>query len=157
MTVPYLMSNATIPPITNCDHASDGWRIPCVKALEAEMERLRDLLVDQAVNSPIYSVGLVEGGIEVAVKPPHWAVKALAASFLDTLGDAKNWRTLELGPIPSDGGMLVATVYRKAGDSPTDTVFKLRKALLDVISEAKNKDSEAVKAAMELINPVKEV
>ena len=98
-----------------------------IEGLKAEAERLKGLLVDQAGNSPAVSLEARDGRIDLAVRPPHWALRAMALSFMGSIGDAPNWSSIEIGPLPTDGGTLIATVRRANGDTPEETVGKLRK------------------------------
>lgn len=71
----------------------------------------------------------IEGGkAEFRLRPPDWAVKALAASFAESLGDAENWRSVEVVVPHRDATMLV-TVKRQHGDTPEATVTRLRDEL----------------------------
>jgi hypothetical protein len=101
--------------------------------LQAEVDRLVNLGIEAAERSPLHAVNIEEGAVEVVIQPPHWALRAMAASFLETLGEAPNWRAIEVGPINSDGGMLIATVCRASGESPVETVGKLKVCIEELL------------------------
>ena len=42
------------------------------------------------------------------------------------LGDAKNWKAFEIGPMPSDNGMIIVTVERANGKSPVEMNKELK-------------------------------
>lgn len=125
---------------------------------DAENDRLRRLLAKDVEGSPIHSVTVESGSVDIAMSPPHWAMKAMAASFAETLAGAPNWCLIEVGPIPSCEGMLIVTVRRKSGDSPVETVGKLKDAIEDLISEIQHvypHELRSVNFARALLNPDK--
>lgn len=110
-----------------------------VKYAEAEVDRLRKLGIESCENVPVHSINIEGGACEINTMPPHWALRAMGASFLESLDGAPNWRSIEFGPIPSDDGYLLATVCRKSGDSPVETCGKLKDVvagLVGIIEEA---------------------
>jgi hypothetical protein len=126
--------------------------------LRSEIERLRDLLMDQADKTTIESIDIDSGGVTVNSRPPHWALLSMAQSFLESLGDAPNWQAIQIGPIPSQEGMLIATVQRADGDSPVETVGKMRdciKELFDCYKSGYYYNEALCAKAMSLINPTK--
>lgn len=68
----------------------------------------------------LLDLSLAPGGELRLNLEPYIGAKVLAASFADMIGDAKNWRAVEVGPFPSDQGMLIVTVQRKDGKSPVE-------------------------------------
>jgi len=91
----------------------------------AEIERLTGLLDDpKLVELELEPGGSLRMGLE-----PCIGAKVLAASFADLLGDAKHWRSVEVGPMPSDQGVLIVTVRRATGQTPEETVGFLRARL----------------------------
>lgn len=107
---------------------------PYVDSLHAEIARIRKLGIESCENVPVHSINIEGGAVEVNTLPPHWAMRAMGASFLESLDGAPNWRAIEIGPIPSDGGYLLVTVCRKSGDSPVETVGKLKACIEELLS-----------------------
>lgn len=103
---------------------------------DKEIERLNQIIVDPKV----MDIGLDEGGLRMDLKLPHWATRAMAASFADTLGDAPNWQAMQIGPMPSDNGMIIVTIQKASGKSPTETVGKLRDEIEKLKMDAADAD-----------------
>jgi hypothetical protein len=96
-------------------------------ALRAENERLRGLLkVDPQVVQMMFSSA---DGLGAELQ--HWGVVALAASLWDSLGEAPNFVTFEVGH-PEKGG-LVVTVQRKHGMSPAEVLEEQRVRIADLL------------------------
>ena len=98
-----------------------------LKEAHAENERLAASLT----KTDIISMHVENGELEIATRPPHWAIKAMAASFYDTLDNALNWRSIEVGPMDHEGTRMIVTVRRANGQTPEETVSKLK----DVVEE----------------------
>lgn len=88
----------------------DGWPWWIRRAVDlaAEVERLRALLEGDCPKLVRYD----EDGLVVE----HWAARALAASFADTLGDAPNYVQLEV--THPEQGPLEVTIRRRGGLTP---------------------------------------
>jgi len=93
-----------------------------LKEAHAENERLAASLT----KTDIISMHVENGELEIATRPPHWAIKAMAASFYDTLDNALNWRSIEVGPMDHEGTRMIVTVRRATGQTPEETVTKLK-------------------------------
>lgn len=95
--------------------------MPTKAELAAEVERLRGLLEgDPKI------VGMhFEPGSPFEIKEKHWAVRLLAASFMDSLGDAENFTTLDLHP---EGGPKLEVTIRRAWKTktPAELIRELR-------------------------------
>jgi hypothetical protein len=137
---------------------------------DAECERLRKLLMQQVEASPILSIDIEpDGVVDIAMKPPEWAIKSMAVAFHDVLAAAPNWRALEVGPFPHSGVSMIVTVCRKSGDSPVETVGKLRDCVEKLVGSLewadeklgfdgcclRDEDNAAIKEARALLNPEK--
>lgn len=75
-----------------------------------------------------------EGIIKMDVK--HWAVKLIAFSLHETIGNAKNFVTMEFGPLDVDGSdtKLAVTVQRVGSQSPAQILAELRARLTELES-----------------------
>ena len=93
-----------------------------LKEAHAECERLTGLLT----KTDIISATVENGVFELMTRPPAWAVKAMAASFFETLDNAPNWRAVEIGPMDHEGTRMIVTVRRANGKTPEETVTKLK-------------------------------
>jgi hypothetical protein len=67
-----------------------------------------------------------ERGIELVAQYPHWACKLMAGSFAETLAEATNWMCVVIGPVPGPDCSMVVTIRRLSGETPEETVGKLR-------------------------------
>lgn len=90
-------------------------------ALRVEIGRLTKLLTEPE----LVKLELEPGGSLRMALMPCLGAKALAASFADMIGDAANWRSVEVGPMPTDQGMLIVTVRRVEGKTPEEMVGEL--------------------------------
>ena len=98
-----------------------------LKEAHAECRQLEGLLT----KTDIISTTVENGAFELVTKPPAWAVRAMAASFYDTLNNAPNWQSVEIGPMDHEGTRMIVTVRRANGQTPEETVSKLK----DVVEE----------------------
>ena len=105
---------------------------PDFLALVAEIGRLRDRneRLERMLTEPVFTKAerTGDGGLEISFEPCLGA-KVLAASFAEQLGDAKNWQSVEIGPMPSDQGLIVVTARRMNGQTPEETVGELRREI----------------------------
>lgn len=137
-------------------------------AAEKEVLRLQDLLMGQVDKTPIHSINIEpDGAVEIVARPPQWVLQAMAGAFLECLDGAPNWRSYSLGPVPTDGGMLLATVRRMDGETPEETCGKLKdmiESLVGSIEYAISMEStyifpdgtaQLVDEARALMNPMK--
>ena len=130
-------------------------REPSRRQLEAEIERLMGIIADPK----LIDIGIEDGSIRITCQ--HWAARLMALSFADSLGDARNWATFEIGPLPTTKGMLLCTIQRAGGDSPVATAAKgkeiiadlIRSFSLDAIEWPEPGRQAAVARAVEFINP----
>lgn len=105
-----------------------------LKEAQDEIERLEGLLAQ----TDIVGMSVENGVFELMTRPPHWAVKALAASFFQTLNNAPNWRCVEIGPMDHEGTLMIVTVRRANGKTPEESVTLLKDSMeemLDCIDE----------------------
>ena len=121
----------TIPELMNCKHQGEGWCLKCVgglkedvKTAEAAYERLRQIMEQQVNDSP-----LEISDDAISVRPPHWAARAMAGSFLETLADAPNWQSIEMLVVCPGLDKLIVTVRRATGESPEETVTRYREVI----------------------------
>jgi hypothetical protein len=99
-----------------------------LKAEVARLERLYAIASEpKLLSSELGPGGSLRMGLE-----PCIGAKVLAASFSDMLGDAKNWRCVEVGPFDSDRGSLVVTVRRSDGETPEFQVAEARKEVAEL-------------------------
>lgn len=96
---------------------------PSKKELRAEIARLQGIIIDPEV----MNIEIEDGGLNMDLKVPDWATRAMAASFAESLGDAPNWQAFQIGPMPSDKGMLIVTIQKANRESPVELVGRLRK------------------------------
>jgi hypothetical protein len=125
------------------------------RELRAEIERLTELISDpKLIDLELEPGGALRMGLE-----PCIGAKVLAASFAAMLGDAKNWRAVQVGPMPSDNGMILVTVKRELGDSPEVSYGKVCDLLEALIEPAQwyawetqsATDQEAIDKAREFL------
>ena len=102
-----------------------------IESLRVEADRLRGLLMQEADSTQIVAINVADGHIDLLARPPHWAMLAVAQSFYETLADAPNWQSLQVGPMDCRGISLVVTVRRLSGETPEETVTKCK----DMIEE----------------------
>lgn len=88
-----------------------------LESSEKENERLRKLYLC-ATDPKIAALELEPGGSLRIDLEPCLGAKMIAASFADMLGDAENWRCVEIGPFGSDNGTIVVTARRYDGKLP---------------------------------------
>jgi hypothetical protein len=91
------------------------------RELETENARLTSIITDP----DLVSMEMKDGTLDMKFHAPM-AMKILAASFHHVLGDAPNWQALEIGPMDHEGTMVSVTVRRMNGETPEETVGKLR-------------------------------
>jgi hypothetical protein len=117
-------------------HRLREWRSSESKAsLRAEINRLQTMMMDEVDQSPLQAIDIKNGAIDVSVRPPHWLIRAMAGSFLETMGTAPNWSSMEIGPVPTSGGMLIATVRWRHGETPEETVEKFQRLLEEIVTQ----------------------
>lgn len=95
--------------------------MPTKAELSAEIDRLRGLLEGDPKIIGMH----FEPGSPFEVKSQHWAVRLLARSFMDSLGDAENFTTLDLHP---EGGPKLEVTIRRAwkNKTPAELIRELR-------------------------------
>jgi predicted RNase H-like nuclease (RuvC/YqgF family) len=116
-----------------------------VEKLEAELAEAKagvneliennDRLVKLISDPKLLELELEPGGALRIGMEPCLGAKVLAASCADFLGDAENWRCVEIGPILSDQGAIIVTVRRKHGKSPEVTVGEQREEIAGLKDE----------------------
>lgn len=92
-----------------------------VSKLESENARLSELLNMPA--SHRFESMMENGELVSQCEIEHWAMKLIAASLSETLGDAPNFVTLCFNP---PEGKLEVTVRRVAGKSPAEAIGELQ-------------------------------
>jgi hypothetical protein len=81
-----------------------------------QIERLLGLIADPQ----LLALTAENNTLDLSVRCPHWASKAIAMSFADTFGEAANFSCIEIGPMPNGVGTLIVTVQRKDGTTPLE-------------------------------------
>lgn len=111
--------------------------------LRAENARLRRLLEDP---ESFVAERTPDGGLRVEVK--HWAVRLLAVSLADSLGDSPNFLTGELRHPEPGRGLIEFTIRRTFGKTPAQALSELRARLDAVLDWAARgrPDREAARA-----------
>ena len=92
-----------------------------------EIDRLMSIIADPKILEIAYKNGELRVSTE-----PHFAMKALAMSFAETLGKSPNYVSMSFGPMDSDQGRIVATVERVHGKSPACMVSHLKSLLAEL-------------------------
>jgi hypothetical protein len=93
---------------------------PSKREILAEIERLTKLMSDpKLIDLELEPGASLRLGLE-----PCIGAKILAASFADLLGDAKNWRAVQVGPMPTENRLILGTARRLGGDTPEPSYGK---------------------------------
>lgn len=127
--------------------AREALRVLGCAELEAECFRLRGIIksgiAESVANAPLW---MEEDGIRIE----HFAVRALAASFRDTLGEAPNCIELTVTPEGDDAGALVVTVQRRSGKTPLELKSEAE-AARHAAEQNASKKSKALADALRLL------